>query len=149
MSKSLLSYFISIQIILTKAASWTKVNQELQTNSYSKSNLSLPLIPLNYLHADDHKTRGYSYPRVAAIRIDVHPARETWYTRHVCFPCQFMYTTHMLPLSSPRTWQPFLLTQQSWTNSLLSRKRTPVLIHKTPNDRSTGFSPITAIKAVG
>jgi hypothetical protein len=39
-------------------------------------------MPLSYLCADGHNTSGYSYPRVEAIRIDVHPAGETRPTRH-------------------------------------------------------------------
>jgi hypothetical protein len=39
-------------------------------------------MPLSYLRADGHNTSGYSYPRVEAIRIDVHPAGETRPTRH-------------------------------------------------------------------
>jgi hypothetical protein len=68
------------------------------------------------------RTSSYSYPRVATIWIDVHPIGETWYTRYVCFSYQSTYATHTLPADGPRTWQPFTLTQQSWTYSLLLRK---------------------------
>jgi hypothetical protein len=60
--------------------------------------------------------------RVATIQIDVHPTRKTWYTWHVCFLRQSTYATCMLPVGNPRTRQPFTLTQQSWTDSLLLRK---------------------------
>jgi hypothetical protein len=59
------------------------------------------------------------------IRIDVHPAGETWYTWHVRFLRQSTYTTRTLPVDDPRTWQPFTLTQQSWTDSPLLRKSSP------------------------
>jgi hypothetical protein len=68
------------------------------------------------------RTSGYSYPRVTSIQIDVHPAGNTWYTWHMRFPSKSTYTTHTLPTGGPRTWQPFTLTQQSWTDSLLLRK---------------------------
>jgi hypothetical protein len=59
------------------------------------------------------------------IWIDVHPTGEN-----------LIHTTHMLSMpvhvrhsyvlvASPRTWQPFMLTQQSWTNSLLLWKSAP------------------------
>jgi hypothetical protein len=35
-------------------------------------------------------------------------------------------------------WQPFVRHRQSWTESLLPRKRTPDTIHSTPADRSAG-----------
>jgi hypothetical protein len=47
---------------------------------------------------------------------------KTWYTQHVCFPHQSTYVTRTLPVSGLHTWQPFTLTQQSWTDSLLQRK---------------------------
>jgi hypothetical protein len=46
-------------------------------------------------------------------------------TRHLRFPRQSMYVRRTLPMGSPRTWQFFTLTQQSWTDSLLLRKSTP------------------------
>jgi hypothetical protein len=56
------------------------------------------------------------------IRIDVHLVGETWYTWHIRFLHRSTYATRTLPVSSPYTWQPFKLTQQSWTDSLLPRK---------------------------
>jgi hypothetical protein len=69
--------------------------------------------------------KRYSYLRVVAIRISIHPTGETWYTWHVCFPRQSTYVTHMLTAGGPCTWQPFTLTQQSWTDSLFQRKSAP------------------------
>jgi hypothetical protein len=66
-------------------------------------------------------TSSYSYPRVTMIRID----GEICYTWHVCFPRQSTYATRMLSAGGPRIWQPFTLTQQSWTDSLLPRKSAP------------------------
>jgi hypothetical protein len=48
-----------------------------------------------------------------------------WSIRHIRFLCQSTYTTHTLPTGSPRMWQPFTPTQQSWTDSLLPRKSAP------------------------
>jgi hypothetical protein len=48
-----------------------------------------------------------------------------WPTWHVCFPRQSTYAQRMLPAGGPCTWQPFTLTQQNWTDSLLPRKSTP------------------------
>jgi hypothetical protein len=49
----------------------------MQASNYIKTNINLSFISsLSYLRADYHKTSDYSYPRVAAIRIDVHPAGE-------------------------------------------------------------------------
>jgi hypothetical protein len=59
------------------------------------------------------------------IRIDVHHIGETWYTRHVRFPRQSTYATLTLPTGGPHMWQPFTLTQQCWTDSLLPRKSAP------------------------
>jgi hypothetical protein len=63
--------------------------------------------------------------RVTVIWIDVHHAGKIWSTRHICFPRQSTYATRMLPMGDLRTWQPFTLTQQSWTDALLPRKRAP------------------------
>jgi hypothetical protein len=53
------------------------INQELQTSSYSKSNINLSfIISLSYLRADSHKINSYPYSRVAVIQIDVHPTRK-------------------------------------------------------------------------
>jgi hypothetical protein len=38
-------------------------------------------------------------------------------TRHVHFPCQFMYARRTLPVSGPRTWQPFMSHRQGRTDS--------------------------------
>jgi hypothetical protein len=48
-----------------------------------------------------------------------------------CTPCRKKadthdtYVTHTLLAGGPRTWQPFTLTQQSWTDLLLLRKSAP------------------------
>jgi hypothetical protein len=74
---------------------------------------------------------------------------ETRPTHHVCFPCRSMYARRTLPMGGPRTWQPFTLTQQSWTNSLLLRKTG---LNSTSQPRLSGtqlsFSPNTTIEAM-
>jgi hypothetical protein len=52
-----------------------------------------------------------------------------------CIPCRGKPDTHdtyasrtiprTLPTDSPHTWQPVILTHQSWTDSLLPRKSAP------------------------
>jgi hypothetical protein len=64
-------------------------------------------------------------------------------TQHVCFPRQSTYVRYMLPMGSPCTWQPFMSHQQSWTESLLPRKRALDTIHSTPADRSAGPYPVS------
>jgi hypothetical protein len=72
-------------------------------------------------------------------------------TRHACFPRQSTYVWRTLPTGSPLTWQPFTLTQQSWTDSLLPRKSAPNSTSQ-PGWVVCGthlsFSPKTAIEAV-
>jgi hypothetical protein len=55
------------------------------------------------------------------IQIDVHPAGKTWYTRHVRFPRQSTYATHMLHVG----------------------KGTPNYIPNTVADRSIGPQPFS------
>jgi hypothetical protein len=64
-------------------------------------------------------------------------------TCHVCFPCQSTYTQCMLPVGSPRMWQPFMSRRQSWTESLLLRIRAPDTIHCMPADRSMSLYPVS------
>jgi hypothetical protein len=49
-----------------------------------------------------------------------------------------MYARRTLPAGGPRTWQPSTSHRQSWTESLLLRKRTPDTIPSTPADWSAG-----------
>jgi hypothetical protein len=61
-----------------------------------------------------------------------------------CTPCRenSINMTRTLPTpvhtGGPRTWQPFTSRRQSWTESLLLRKRAPDTIHSTTADRSVG-----------
>jgi hypothetical protein len=64
-------------------------------------------------------------------------------TRHVRFPHQSTYARRTLPASTPRTWQPSTSRRQSWTESLLLRKRAPDTIPSTPTDRSAGPYPVS------
>jgi hypothetical protein len=59
-------------------------------------------------------------------------------TRHVRFPHQSTYARYTLPAGGPRMWQPSTSHRQSWTESLLLRKRAPDTIPSTPVDRSAG-----------
>jgi hypothetical protein len=66
-------------------------------------------------------------------------------TRHVRFPHQSTYDQRTLSAGSPRTWQPFARHQQSWTESLLLRKRAPDTIHNTTTDWSVGPHPVSRL----
>jgi hypothetical protein len=59
-------------------------------------------------------------------------------TQHVCFPLQSMCARRTLLAGGPRMWQPSMSHRQSWTESLLPRKRAPDTIPSTPTDRSAG-----------
>jgi hypothetical protein len=76
---------------------------------------------------------------------------KTWSTWHVRFPRQSTYATRMLPADGPNTWQHFTLTQQSWIDSLLSRKSASDSTSQ-PSWVARGtrlsFSPNTTIEAV-
>jgi hypothetical protein len=89
------------------------------------------------------QTSGYSYPRVTAIQIDVHPTGENPTNTTRMLPTQSMYAWRTLPVGGPRTWQPYMSHQQSWTESLLSRKRAPDTIPSTSTDRSAGPYPVS------
>jgi hypothetical protein len=87
------------------------------------------------------QTSGYSYPRVAAIRIDVHPAGETQPTRH-------MLSTLSLRMAHDHTyltWSTYSNLsynhQQIWTDPLHPRRRAPDTIHSTPAIWSAGPYP--------
>jgi hypothetical protein len=68
---------------------------------------------------------------------------KTWPTRHVRFPHQSMYAQCTLPTGSLRTWQPSMSCWQSWTESLLLRKRAPNTIYSTPVGWSMGPYPVS------
>jgi hypothetical protein len=61
-----------------------------------------------------------------------------------------MYATHTLFVNSPCTWQPFMLTQQSWMDPTAPKKKG--LPTQSPTCRSASpppsFSPNTTIKVV-
>jgi hypothetical protein len=100
-------------------------------------------MPLNYLRDDCHKQ--------AVTHIRELRRSESMYTlqgktrliQHVCFPRQSTYVRCTLHASGPRTWQPFTSHQQSWTESLLPRKRAPDTIHSTSADWSVGLYPVS------
>jgi hypothetical protein len=99
------------------------------------------------------QTSGYSHPRVTVIRIDVHPAGETWPTRHVCFPRQSTYAQRTLPVSGPRMWQPFVRRRQIWTDPTAPEKKgsryNPQHAGWPIHGSVPSFSPEPAIEAGG
>jgi hypothetical protein len=86
--------------------------------------------------------KQYSYLRVAAIQIDVHPAGETRPTHHT----HPMLIPRMIPNHTYLTWSTHSNLsrshQQSWIGPLLPRKRAPDTIQSTPADWSTGSYPV-------
>jgi hypothetical protein len=71
------------------------------------------------------QTNGYSYLRVTAIWIDVHPARETQPTCHTHpMLCPHMISDHMYLTRSMHSNLSHSL-QQIWTDPLLPRRRVP------------------------
>jgi hypothetical protein len=108
-------------------------------------------MPLTYLWEDCHK-QAVTHIRESLWFESIYTLPgKTRPTRHVRFPRQSMYVWRTLPAGSPHTLQPFTLTQQSWTYSLLPRKSAPDstsqpgwVVHGT----RLSFSPNTAIEAV-
>jgi hypothetical protein len=87
------------------------------------------------------QTSGYSYPRVAAIRIDVHLIGETQPTRHTLSTL----SPRMVHDHTYLTWSTYsnLLYshQQIWTDPLHPRRRAPDTIHSTTVIWSAGPYP--------
>jgi hypothetical protein len=82
-------------------------------------------MPLSYLHEDCHK-QVVTHIRESRRFESMYTLQgKTRSTRHIRFPHQSMYARRMLSAGSPRTWQPFMSHQQSWTESLLPRKGLP------------------------
>jgi hypothetical protein len=80
--------------------------------------------------------KRYSYPRVAVIWIDVHPAGETQPTHHThptLSPCMVLDHTYLMRSTHSNLSRSH---RQSWAGSLLPRKRTSHIIHSTMADRS-------------
>jgi hypothetical protein len=50
------------------------------------------------------------------------PHGKTWSAWHIRFPHQSTYARRMLPVGSPRTWQPFTSHQQRWTDPTAPEK---------------------------
>jgi hypothetical protein len=100
---------------------------------------------LSYLCEDCHK-QAVTHIRESRQFESMYTLQgKTWPTRHVCFPHQSTYARRTLPAGGPRTWQPSTSHRQSWTESLLPRKRTPDTIPSTPADRSAGPYPISLL----
>jgi hypothetical protein len=92
------------------------------------------------------QTSGYSYPRVVAIRIDIHPTGETrliYHTHPTLSPSMVPDHTYLtLSMHSNLSCS----HQQSWAGLLLLRKRTPDTIYSTSADRSVGSYPVSLLR---
>jgi hypothetical protein len=89
------------------------------------------------------QTSGYSYPRAAAIPIDVLPIGETQPTRHMpstLSPCMVLDHTYLTRSMHSNLCHSH---QQSWAVPLLLRKRAPDTIHSTPTDWSMSPYPVS------
>jgi hypothetical protein len=84
------------------------------------------------------QTSGYSYPRVTAIRIDVHPAGETQPAHHTLS----MLSPRMVHDHMYLTWSTYnnlsYSRQQIWIDPLHPRRRAPDTIHSMTAIRSVG-----------
>jgi hypothetical protein len=80
------------------------------------------------------RTISYSYPRVAAIRIDVDSAEENPITTTCTVPTPVQVCpTYAFCGQSLRKWQPFTSRRQIWTEPTASEKKmAPDTIHSTP-----------------
>jgi hypothetical protein len=87
------------------------------------------------------QTSGYSYPRVTAIRIDVHPKGETQPTRHTLFTL----SPRMVHDHTYLTWSTYSNLSYSrqliWTDLLHPRRRASDIIHSTTVIRFVGSYP--------
>jgi hypothetical protein len=92
------------------------------------------------------QTSGYSYPRVSAIRIDVHSVGETQPTHHT-HPTS---NPHMVSDHTYLTWSTHsnisLSCQQIWTDPLLPRRKAPDPTHSILVDRSMGLYPASLLE---
>jgi hypothetical protein len=92
------------------------------------------------------QTSGYSYLRVVAIQIDVHPAGEIRPTGHT----HLMLSPRMVPdltyLTQSTHSNLSRSRQQSWAGSLLLRKRALDTIHNTLANRSVGSYPVSLLR---
>jgi hypothetical protein len=75
---------------------------------------------------------------MTATRQAMTHIRESWWFKSMYILQEKSDTHDTYALMTSRMWQPFMLTQQSWTDALLHRKRAPILIHITSTDWSTG-----------
>jgi hypothetical protein len=84
------------------------------------------------------RTSGYSYSRVAVIRIDVHPVGENPTNTIRALPTP----AHICPAYASCGWfpymAPFMSHRQSWAGPLLPRKRVPNTIHNALADQLMG-----------
>jgi hypothetical protein len=86
-------------------------------------------MPLNYLWDDCHKQAVTHIRESRWIKSMYTLLGKTRPTCHICFSRQSTYVCRMLPVGSPRAWQPFMCHRQSWAGPLLSRRRAHDTIH--------------------
>jgi hypothetical protein len=115
-SRSLLSSFSSIQIISKEKIQPTLIIQELQTikcNKATQHHLQSSLSLLSY-YVMTTTNKRYSYPRVAAIQIDVHLTGENSINTPDAFHVRFIYDPRPYISRGPRR-QPFASSHKDET----------------------------------
>jgi hypothetical protein len=86
--------------------------------------------------------KRYSYSRVVAIRIDVHPAGENPTNMPHTFHAQSAYDHQLYVSHVIHIEQPFVSCHQIWMDPTALKKRAPDTIHSTPTDRFTRLYPV-------
>jgi hypothetical protein len=89
--------------------------------------------------------KRYSYPRVVAIRIDIHPAGET----PINTTRTFFTPVHVCSTYASRERSPYVVTFHESSIELdiviALQKRAPDIIHSTPADQSMSPYPISLL----
>jgi hypothetical protein len=115
----------------------------LQSSNYKYQFHYKPLsIPLSSLHEDCHETSGYSYLRVATIRIDVHPAGENPTNTPHASHAQCMVLDHTY-FTRPTHSNLSLVVDRFGRIPLLPGKMALDTIHNTSADRFARLYPIS------
>jgi hypothetical protein len=90
--------------------------------------------------------KQYSYPRVSAIWIDVHPiGGKPTNTPHASH-AQSVYNIRPYVSYVVNAYQPFVSRWQIWMDPTAPVKSAPDSIPSTPTDRSTGLYPVFSLK---
>jgi hypothetical protein len=96
-------------------------------------------------------TSGYSYPRVTAIWIDVHPTGKDPINMTQAFHGRSAYGHRPYVPHVVRVCQPFTSPQHGWTDALLLRKSAPdstSQLGRVAHGNCLSFSPNIAIEVV-